>query len=136
MRLIVDTNILISGLIRASITRRILLNPKFEFYLPDFSLSKIKKYLPEISTKSELSEKEITELLNSFLDNFYVIPLKEHKFHLKRATEIIGSIDEKDVPFIALALCIKSYGIGSNNGHFHEQNEIKTYITAEIIHLV
>ena len=136
MRLIVDTNILISGLIRDSITRRILLNPKFEFYLPDFSLSEIKKYLPEISKKSGLSAKEVKELLNSLLDNFYVIPLKEYKFQLKRATEIIGSIDEKDVPFIAVALCIKSYGIWSNNGHFQEQNEIKTYTTAEIIRLI
>jgi len=36
MKLIIDTNIIFSGLIKKSITREILLSPNFEFYTPDF----------------------------------------------------------------------------------------------------
>lgn len=35
MKLIIDTNVLISSLIKTSATRVLLLNESFEFYLPE-----------------------------------------------------------------------------------------------------
>ena len=51
MKLIIDTNIIFSGLIRASVTRDILLSTDFTFYLPDYYHSELKKYIPLIQEK-------------------------------------------------------------------------------------
>ncbi len=133
MRLVIDTNVLISGLIRKSLTRKILLNPKFNFYLPEFLLEEVSKYLPEIAQKSELTIEEVKNLINLFLENLYIVPYKEYKDKIKRATEIMGSIDEKDIPFIAVALAIKNDGIWSNDKHFQMQHVLRIYTTEELV---
>ena len=45
MKLIIDTNILISSLLKNSTTRELLLNESFEFYLPEMVMIELKKYL-------------------------------------------------------------------------------------------
>ena len=46
MKLIIDTNVIISSLLKDSTTREILLNESFDFYLPEIVMSEVKKYLP------------------------------------------------------------------------------------------
>jgi predicted nucleic acid-binding protein len=48
MKLVIDTNIIISGLLKQSITRKILLSEFFEFYLPEIVMKEVKKYRPYI----------------------------------------------------------------------------------------
>ena len=62
MKLIIDTNILISSLLKDSINRELLLNEFFEFYLPEIVLREVNKYLPYIIQKSKLNEEEIKKL--------------------------------------------------------------------------
>ena len=133
MKIIVDTNILISGLIKDSVNRSILMNPKFQFYIPDFSLIEIFKYLPLIAKKTNLKQSKITKTLNIFLKNFKIIPISEYKPFLKKAFQIIGNIDEKDVPFIAIALAIKNDGILSNDRHFEKQDNIKVFSSEDLM---
>ena len=45
MKLIVDTNILISSLLKDSTVIEILLNESLNFYLPEIVLSEVNKYL-------------------------------------------------------------------------------------------
>jgi predicted nucleic acid-binding protein len=42
MKLIIDTNILISSLLKDSTTRELLLNESFKFYLPEIVMSEVK----------------------------------------------------------------------------------------------
>ena len=79
MKLIIDTNILISSLLKDSTTREILLNESLIFYLPEIVLSEVNKYLPYIIQKSELSEEEIKKLLNTILENLILYQLKNMK---------------------------------------------------------
>lgn len=104
MKLIIDTNIFFSGLIKDSITRKILLNPKFEFYVPEYFLSELNKYIPEIMKKAKLKNEELEKLINFFLEKIHLVPINEYKENLEKATEIFGIIDKKDIAFIALAL--------------------------------
>ncbi len=48
----------------------------------------------------------------------------------------MGKIDEKDTPFIALALSIENDGIWFNDKHFDMQKKIKVYKTIDIINLL
>jgi len=136
MKLIIDTNIIISGLIKDSSTRKILLRPDIELYFPDILLLELFKYLPEIAQKADLPKKEIRHLLNLFVTNFHIVPLLDYKKELRQAHEIIGKIDKKDTPFIALALTIKCDGIWTEDKHFEKQNTISIFKTKDLIDLV
>lgn len=132
MRFIIDTNILISALIKDSITRKILLSPKLKFYLPKYLLNEISKYIPEISEKANQGIEIIKKILNILLENFFIVPFSVYKPNLKKAIDIMRDIDEKDVQFIALALSIKNDGIWTNDKHFKKQNAIKILTTYDI----
>ena len=136
MKLIIDTNVLISSLLKDSTTRELLLNESFEFYLPEIVMSEVKKYLPYIIQKSGKTEEEIKKLLNILLENLNLVPIDEYEENMDEALEIMSKIDEKDTQFIALALSIKNDGIWSNDKHFYEQKRIKAYKTIDVINLL
>ncbi|MHA1489373.1 MAG: PIN domain-containing protein [Promethearchaeota archaeon] len=50
MKLIIDANIIISGLIKDSTNRKIILSPKFEYFSPEFLLKELNKYYHEYFT--------------------------------------------------------------------------------------
>jgi len=133
MKLILDTNIFFSGIIKDSITRKILLHPDYEFYIPDFFLNELKKYKEYLINKTGLEKLKFKQLLNDILENIYLVPFNEYSDKLMKAKEIIGNIDEKDIPFIAVALSFKNNGIWTDDKHFKEQSEVKIYSTKEII---
>jgi predicted nucleic acid-binding protein len=58
MKLIIDTNIIFSGIIKDSVTRKILIHPDFEFYTPDFFLLELKKYQDYLRKKTKRDKKE------------------------------------------------------------------------------
>ena len=136
MKLIIDTNILISSLLKDSRIRKILLNESLSFYLPEIVLSEVNKYLPYIIQKSELSEEKIKKLLNTLLENLILVPIDEYEKNMDEGMKIIGSIDEKDTQFIALALSIENNGIWSNDKHFEKQKKIKVFKTINILNLL
>lgn len=136
MKLIIDTNVLISSLLKDSTTRELLLNESFQFYLPEIVMSEVKKYLPYIIQKSRQTEEEIKKLLNILLENLNLVPIDEYEKKMDEAMEIISKIDEKDSQFIALALSIVNDGIWSNDKHFEKQEKIQVYKTVDIINLL
>lgn len=133
MKLIIDANIIISGLIKDSITRKIILSPKFEYFSPEFLLKELNKYIPEIVKKSNLSEKEINILIQKFLEKITIISADNYKQYLDKSFKIIGLIDEKDVSYIALALLVKNDGIWTNDNHFKKQARIEIFSTSDLI---
>lgn len=133
MKLILDTNVFFSEIIKDSITRKILLYPDYEFYIPDFFLIELKKYEEYLINKTGLEKLKFKQLLNDILENIYLVPINEYSDKLIKAKEIIGNIDKKDIPFIAVALSFKNNGIWTDDKHFKEQSEIKIYSTKELI---
>lgn len=116
IEIVVDANVIISALIGGS-SRDILFNHRFEFLTTEFTMDEVKKYVPEISKKSNTDESYILETLE-------LIPLnvKEKKFYqdsLEEAQDIIGDIDEKDVEILALALETNNY-LWSEDNHFEK----------------
>lgn len=62
MKLIIDSNVLISALIKDSTTRKILTKFGLIFYYPEISLGEIEKYKSLILEKSNLTEEEYKHL--------------------------------------------------------------------------
>ena len=129
-----DTNILISALIKDSFSRKIILESNFKFLSPDFSLQEIEKYKEEILEKSGITNNDFYTLLYSILDKIEIVKKDEYNYKIKEAEDIIGKIDIKDVPFIALALALGNEvsGIWTDDKDFERQNRIKVWKSGDV----
>jgi predicted nucleic acid-binding protein len=133
MKLVIDTNILISALIKEATTREILLLPYLNFLLPEFAFEEITRHKDKICRFSGLTEYEVDLLLNMLLERIDIISAQKIKPYLKEARTIIGEIDETDIPFVAAALATNNDGIWSNDKDFDKIKRIKVWKTKEII---
>ena len=132
MNFVIDTNILISALIKDSVTRKIIIESGLNFYYPKISFYEIQKHKQLVLKKSRMSGKQFNDVLNILLDN--VILVSEHQFtdSLDMANNLIGKIDINDVVFLACALSL-NLEIWSDDKHFQKQNEVKVLTTQEFI---
>ena len=133
MILILNTSILISSLIKDSVTRQILLLPSMKFYLPEYALEETEAHKIKISRLSRLSTDEIDILLNLLLENISIISSRTIQPYLSEAEVIIGRIDPNDIPFLALALATENDGIWSNDRHFEAIKQIKIWKTSDLL---
>lgn len=133
MILILNTSILISSLIKDSVTRQILLLPSMKFYLPEYAFEEIETHKMKISRLSRLSTDEIDILLNLLLENISIIPSPTIQPYLSEAEVMIGRIDPNDIPFLALALATENDGIWSNDRHFEAIKQIKIWKTSDLL---
>ena len=133
MRLILDTNIIMSALIRDSITRKMMIESGWRFYYPKESLQELEKYKFLILEKSGLSEEEYTNLYNFLISHIFTISSNRINENFKEADNILGKIDPNDVIFIALALSIENEGIWSDDSHFQQQEKVKIWKTGDVV---
>ena len=132
--LVIDTNIIISSLIKDGTTRDILLHPKFNFIFPEYGLNEVYFYRDYIIKKSGVNEEEFDRLLLRILKYVKLVPLHIIKKFKNLADKIMGKIDEDDVIFIATALTFKC-PIWSDDSHFKLQKDVKIYDTKEMADL-
>jgi len=131
MIIVIDTNILISALIKDSITRRLIVSSGMNFCYPEISLHEIRKHKKLIMEKSGLSEKELGSLLERVLEYIVLIPTEVITEHIGEARSVMLKIDPKDVVFIATALSFKNSIIWSDDKDFERQNAIKVITTKQ-----
>jgi len=134
MNIVVDTNVLISALIKDSITRNLIFYLPYTLLLPELELEEIENHKSEILLKSGLSELELDELLSNLLKYFKIIKTEEVIEYKETAHEIIGHIDEDDVIFFATALAFNCQ-IWSDDSHFKKQQKIEIITTLEMLDL-
>ena len=134
MNIVIDSNILISALIREGKTREIIINSiEDNFLLPEFSLSEIEEHKDELILKSRLTREDFDILLDRLSRYIEIVKTESIIFFKKEARDIMGMIDPDDVMFIACALASPGSVIWSDDGHFKMQNRIKVYTTQEMI---
>ena len=131
MNLVIDTNIIISALIKDSLTRALILNTKYNLIFPSFIFEEIKNHKKEIVKKSKLSDEEFEILFSTLINYVKIIPIDKIVPFKKTAYEIIGKIDEDDVIFIATALAYNAQ-IWSDDKDFQKQDRIQILTTKEI----
>ncbi len=103
---IVDTNILISSLLKSkSAFLATLRSRDYQFYICELPIIELFKHKDKIIKYSELSEDEITRVYYFLLKKLTIY--KEdliEKSNWKKAYELCKDVDETDTPFIALTL--------------------------------
>lgn len=133
MIFILDTNILISALIKDSITRKIIVESDEIFLVPELVLEETRKHEEEILEKSGLSKESYVQILSKLLEHATLIPTETVKGNLEEANKIMANIDENDVVFIAAALCFEDAAIWSDDSDFEKQSKVKIFKTADMI---
>jgi len=135
MRLIVDTNVLISALIKDSAARKLIMHLKAKLCSPMFLQEEIDKYKSEILKKSSLNETELMVLFNQIKSKIIILDYELFSLNYSEAEIIMNKIDPKDTPFIAAALATNS-DIWSDDLHFQKQKKIKVWKTKDLVELM
>mgnify|MGYP006282674547 CR=1 FL=1 len=130
MKLVLDTNIIISALIRDGITRRIIFSPFIECIIPEHSLKEISKYEKLICEKAKLNNRDFKLILTIIFKKVKIIQKKEYKDKIEKAKTMIKDIE--DTPFIALYLASKADGIWTNDKDFKSRKDLLIFRTKEL----
>src|SRR3989338_593398 len=135
MNIIIDVNVFLSALIRDSTTRELILTYDQEFYFPEKSLQKIRKYRKYVQKKSGLSDLDFLKLFYTLLKFIKIIPNEELLDHWDEAKRVMEHIDPEDVTFIAAALSQEDAVIWSDDRHFEKQDKVIVLKTKDLINL-
>ena len=106
MRIVVDTNILFSALLRMPnrYATTILLG-EYSFYSPKFVFVELFKYKEKIMKYSKLEEDELLELLHRLLKCVRIGEEERiSESSLNQAYELCKDVDLKDILFVALTI--------------------------------
>lgn len=108
MKLVVDTNIIFSALIKKdSSAYEILEIEEFEIYIPKFLIVEIFKHKEKIVAASKLGEDEILESFYLILNYCRVFDENDIPADImRRANEYVKDVDPKDAVFVAAALTL------------------------------
>lgn len=109
-KLVVDTNIIFSALIpKESRIRDLLFEKDYLFFAPNFLIYEIYAHKEKLIKNSNLNEEEFYILLNNILECIQFVPIAmvDPKAR-KKAYTFCKDIDEKDTPFVALAIYLNA----------------------------
>ena len=131
MRLVVDTNVLMTFFWKNSKTRKlIMLGNSLELFSPEFALDEIKKHKDEILKKTNISEEEFNVIRIELAISIKFYPVIFYKDFLKQSLDI--SPDKNDIDFFALALKL-DLPIWSNDKNLKNPDMIKIISTKELL---
>ncbi len=136
-RIVIDSNIIISALLKDNSHKGALIrNPGLSLFYPEYGLTEIERYSEYIKEKREKKEQliEFSYVMETLLKQITIIPDELYKGFNPQAYEIMKDIDEKDTPFLALALYL-DVPIWSDDKHLHKQNIVRSLYTEDIISL-
>ena len=123
--LILDTNVLISGIIKGKVLDIIfeLYDKGIKLFCPQLVLEEIKSKLPIISKQSKLSEEVVLFFFsNLFLEFVKPIPKEEYEEFISEAKRISPHL--KDAPLFALSLSFDKAPIWSREPRLKRQSVV------------
>ncbi|HEY2582961.1 MAG TPA: PIN domain-containing protein [Mucilaginibacter sp.] len=142
MKIIVDTNIIFSGLLNTNSTiGELLINSKssFEFYSCNYMRFEIQKHWEKIKKISKLSDQQLNDTQHRlFLRLKFVDENLIPETIWKKALNLTKDIDVDDTDFVALTLYLKGIlwtGDKELYNGLKNQNFKKVYSTFDLVNL-
>ena len=134
MKLVVDANILISGLLKNGITRELMLNRNINLYTSEFIFEELFNHMTEISKKDGMNENEFNEMAEILIteSDLKSITKDEVQSYIDLANNISPDVD--DALYFATALKLNC-AIWSNDKKLKNQKHVKVYSTYDLIKL-
>jgi predicted nucleic acid-binding protein len=110
VRIVVDTNIVFSALVRpASSILNILVLPRenVSFFAPSYLIDELTRYLPKLQKSSQLSQENLDVALRIVMGKIHFVDEELVKPTVwEEAFTLTHDIDEKDTPFVALSIAL------------------------------
>ena len=136
MKLVIDTNIIISAIVKDSLTRKVLLSSYFEFYTPDIAFQELERHSDLLIKKTDLDHEKLVNIIELIKDSVNIVRSERFDDHISIAFDEMRCVDESDAPFLALALSFSNDGIWSNDKHFQRQELVKCWTTQEMLEVL
>ena len=141
MKLVVDTNVLVTFFWRNSVFNRFLLEKNLILFSSELALEEINRNSPKVLKKAKLSLEEFKKLRRELALKVEFVPLEEYSKLFKKAERLAESFKEdeksnflKDIDFFALALYL-DIPLWSNDKLFKKQSEAVVFSTEDLIKL-
>lgn len=135
MEIVLDTNVIISSLLRNGLTRKIIFLSPLEMHTVDYAKIEIEAHKKELLHKSKLDERSLNYLSEFIFSKIDFVSLENIEPFKNKAEEIMGKVDIDDSFFLALAMSLNC-PVWSNDVHLKKQNIIKVYTTKELLDLL
>jgi predicted nucleic acid-binding protein len=132
VRLVVDSNIIFSSLIKGSKSAalQVIYSPwNVEFYSPEETLEEFNKYSSILENKAR---EDFRELMFLIFSEIKIIPAKYYASRINDAYEAVKEIDEKDAPFLALSMALNC-PLWSDDKSLKSQNKVRVISTFELL---
>jgi len=132
MQLVVDTNILLAGLLKPSVTQKLLFSEELQLFLPEHSLREIERHATEFAERMGASEQEFQQAVRLIILNVKIVPSEEYALFEQKAQKLCPKGHENDWPFIALALSLNCT-LWSNDKALKKQLAVQVYATHDLM---
>lgn len=132
MKIVIDTNVLISALIKNSLTRQIIILYDREFLYPSFIFEEMEKHKDEILRKSGMELEQFNTLLHAILQKMHIVTHDILRPYLKQAQDIVKDIDPDDALFIACTLAYPQSILWSDDKKLKQQKVVPVINTKEM----
>ncbi len=136
MKLVVDSNRVFAAFIKASVSRLVLFNSKFEFFAPQELLDEIQKYKDYLCEKGALSPGGFNSIYSKLASTVNFTLPESYQVSFVQAKTVMEKVDPKDAPFVATALALGVEGIWTEDPHFRHQTLVKVYSTKDLWQLI
>ncbi len=125
---------MIPAIITNGLSRKILVEAEAEFFSPSYALRELWE-TKDSWYRSDLAVSALDHIFDALFARVSIVDLEEYVSSVKEAYDIMKQIDEKDTPFLALALHLNC-PIWSNDKHLKRQKESKAYSTVELARIL
>ena len=106
MLIVVDANVLCSGLLARGKTIDLLFSDRIEPIAPELLFTEFEAHKDELIVKSKLSADDFNALFALLKKKIRIVPLEEFKDKLADANKLLAS-HTKDTEYVALAMAFK-----------------------------
>ncbi|MFH1650402.1 MAG: PIN domain-containing protein [Candidatus Woesearchaeota archaeon] len=133
MRIVLDTNVLITYFWEGSAVREIMQNKELMFFTSQKALQELLKYKKHVMKKARITSKLFDALLDDMKMVIPFVPNKEYSDKMAVALKI--SPDKDDAEFIALAMKLKC-PLWSNDKALSNIKTLQVITTHDVIRLL
>jgi len=136
LRVVVDANIVIAGVLRNSTARRIVMDPRLRLWAPSLLMEETGKHVGEISRRAGIPLEETRHVLDSILELVIFVEREALESQWEEAERLLTSRDPSDAPYVAVALAFELDGVWSDDPDIRVQGRVRTYTTPELVRLL